>query len=174
MKNNEFRLSINVKTIILILLLLNVGYAYKKIKQYHQIKEVGYIREGTVHEQIRKRMMRSFGSVEEMDRLVADFARQKEDAEKLATTIREQDKQLSRVYRELKDTKSKHEKEKVYLHNKIRNFADGFSKRKDQYTQTSKINVALNDAKSKFEKEKFSLQKKIQNLEELLSKSKNQ
>ena len=78
MENNEFRLSINAKTIILILLLLNIGYAYKKIRQYNHIKEVGYIRERTVQEQIRKRIMKSFGSVEEMDRLIDDFAKQKE------------------------------------------------------------------------------------------------
>ena len=174
MESNKYRLSINAKTIIIILLLLNVGYAYKKVKQYHHIKETGYIRERTVQEQIRKRVMKSFGSVEEMDRLVDDFAEQKEGTEKLATTIREQDKQLSRVYRELKNTKSKNEKEKAYLHNKIRNFADGFSKRKDQHTQTSKANVELKDAKLKFEKEKFHLQKKIQDLEDLLSKLKNQ
>ena len=68
MENNKFRLSINVKTIILVLLLLNIGYAYKKIKQYDSIKETGYIRERTVQDNIRKRIMKSFGSVEEMDR----------------------------------------------------------------------------------------------------------
>ena len=174
MENNEFRLSINAKTIILILLLLNIGYAYKKIKQYNHIKEVGYIRDRTVQEQIRKRMMKSFGSVEEMDRLIADFAKQKESAEKLTATLKEQENQMSKVYRELEDAKLKNREEKDYLHNKIRNFADGFSKRKDQYTQMSKANEELKDAKLKFEKEKFRLQKKIRDLEDLLSKHKNQ
>ena len=173
MENNEFRLSINAKTIILILLLLNVGYAYKKIKQYNIIKEVGYIRERTVEEQIRKRMMRSFGSVEEMELLIADFAKQKEYSEKLATTIREQDKQISRAYKELKDAKSKNKEEKSYLHNKIRGMADGFSKRKDQYGQMSKLNAELNDAKSKYKTEEARLQKKIRDLEDLISKLKN-
>jgi chromosome segregation ATPase len=168
MKNSEFRLSINAKTIILVLLLLNVGYAYKKIKQYNNIKEVGYIRERTVQEQIRKRMMRSFGSVEEMDRLVDDFAKQKEDAEALAATIREQDKQISKAYKELKDTKSKHEKEKAYLHKKIRDMAHGFSKRKDKYGKMRKKNTELKDAKPKHETENLRLQKKLKNLEELL------
>jgi chromosome segregation ATPase len=168
MENNEFRLSINAKTIILILLLLNVGYAYKKIKQYNNIKEVGYIRERTVQEQIRKRVMRSFGSVEEMDRLVDDFAKQKEDAEALASTIREQDKQISKASRELKNTKSKHEKEKAYLHKKIRDMAHGFSKRKDKYGKMSRKNTELKDAKSKHETENLRLQKKLRNLEELL------
>ncbi len=173
MGNNEFRLSINAKTIILILLLLNVGYAYKKIKQYHHIKEVGYIRERTVQEQVRKRIMKSFGSVEEMNLLIDDFAKQKEDAEKLASTIREQDKQISKAYRELKNTKLINEKEKAYLHKKIRGMADGFSKRKDQYGQMSKLNAELNDAKSKYKTEEARLRRKIRDLENLISKLKN-
>ena len=174
MGNNEFRLSIKAKTIILILLLLNVGYAYKKIKQYNNIKEVGFIRERTVQEQIRKRIMRSFGSVEELDRLVTDFAKQKEDAEALAATIREQDKQLSKAYRDLEIARSKNRDEKDYLHKKIRGMADGFSKRKDQYGQMSKLKEVMKDAKSKFEMEKARLEKKIHDLEELLSESEDQ
>ncbi|MBC8550041.1 MAG: hypothetical protein H8D23_10350 [Candidatus Brocadiales bacterium] len=174
MGNNEFSLSINAKTIILILLLLNIGYAYKKIKQYDNIKEVSYIRERTVEEQIRKRVMKSFGSVEEMERLVADFAKQKEDAEKLAAVIREQDKQIHKAYKELEDTKSKNEKEKAYLHNKIRGMATGFSKRKERHEQTSKANAELKDSKSKHETENIRLQKQLRNLEELLPERKNQ
>ena len=174
MGNNEFSLSINAKTIILILLLLNIGYAYKKIKQYDNIKEVSYIRERTVEEQIRKRVMKSFGSVEEMERLVADFAKQKEDAEKLAAVIREQDKQIHKAYKELEDTKSKNEKEKAYLHNKIRGMAVGFSRRKEKHEQTSKANVELKDSKSKHETENMRLQKKLRNMEELLPERKNQ
>jgi len=173
MESDEFRLSVNAKTIILILLLLNVGYAYKKINQYNHIKEVGYIRDRTVQGQIRKRMMKSFGSVDEMERLITDFAKQKEDAEKLTATLKEQEKQMSKVYMELEDTKSKHAKERAYLHNKIRNFADGFSKRKDQHDQMSKANEELKDAKSKFETEKACLQEKIRELEDLLGKRNN-
>ncbi len=168
MENNEFRLSIKVKTIILILLFLNVGYAYKKIKQYNQIKETGYIRERTVQDQIRKRIMKSFGLVEEMDRLVADFAKQKEDAEKSASTIREQDKQISKANNDLKVAKSKSKEEKDYLHKKIRDMADGFSKRKDQYGQMSKLKDVVKEAKSKFETEKARLEKRIQDLENML------
>ncbi|MBT6048495.1 MAG: hypothetical protein HOG49_16965 [Candidatus Scalindua sp.] len=173
MGNNQFRLSINAKTIIFILLLLNIGYAYKKIKQYDNIKETGYIRERTVQEQIRKRIMKSFGSVDEMDRLVADFAKQSEDAEEFALTIREQDKQLSKAYRDLEIAKSKNRDEKDYLHKKIRGMADGFSKRKDQYGQMSKLKEVMKDAKSKFEAEKARLEKKINNMEELLQKHKD-
>ena len=174
MEKNEFRLSINTKTIIFILLLLNVGYAYKKIKQYNNIKEVGYIRERTVQEQIRKRIMKSFGSMEEMDQLVDDFAKQKKDAEEFASVIREQDRQLSKAYKDLKDVKSKHKDEKDYLHKKIRGMADGFSKRKDQYGQVSKLKAVMKDAMSKNEMEKARLEKKIRDLEKLLSKREKQ
>ncbi len=174
MGNNTFRLSINAKTIILILLLLNVGYAYKKIKQYNNIKEIGYIRERTVQEEIRKRIMKSFGSVEETDRLVADFAKLKEDAEKMATALKKQDKQLSKAYKELENAKTKNKEKKAYLHKKIRGMADGFSKRKDQYVQMNKLNEELKDTKSKFEMEKAHLQKRIRDLEALIAERKNQ
>jgi chromosome segregation ATPase len=174
MENNKFRLSINVKTIILVLLLLNIGYAYKKIKQYDSIKETGYTRERTVQDKIRKRIMKSFGSVEEMDRLIVDFAKQKEDAEKSASIIREQDEQLKRVYKDLESARSKNRDEKDYLHKKIRGMADGFSKRKDQYGQMSKLKEVMKDAKSKFETEKARLEKNIRDLEELLPERKDQ
>ncbi len=174
MGNNEFRLSINAKTIIFILLLLNIGYAYKKIKQYNNIKETGYIRERTVQEEIRKRIMKSFGSVEEMDSLVADFAKQKKNAEVFALTIREQDKQLSKVLRDLEIATSKNRDDKDYLHKKIRGMADGFSKRKDQYGQMGKLKEVMKDAKLKFEAEKARLEKKIRDLEELLPERKDQ
>lgn len=174
MENNEFRLSINIKTIIVILLLLNVGYAYKKISQYKHIKETGYIRERTVEDHIRKRIMKSFGSVEEMDRLVDDFAKQKEEAEELASTIMEQDKQIIKVNKELEDAKLKNKEERDYLRKKIRSMADGFSKRKDQYGHMSKIKEVLKDAKSKYETENARLKKKIRDLEDLLTEHKNQ
>jgi len=171
MENNKFRLSINAKTIILVLLLLNVGYAYKKIRQYDGIKETGYIRERTVQDKIRKRIMKSFGSVEEMDRLVVDFAKQKEDAKIFSATIRDQDEQLSNAYRDLEIARSKNRDQKDYLHKKIRGMADGFSRRKDQYGKMGQLKEVMKDAQSKFETEKARLEKKINDLEELLSKS---
>ena len=174
MENNEFRLSINAKVIIFILLLLNVGYGYKKIKQYNNIKEIGFIRERTVQEQIRKRIMKSFGSVEEMDRLVADFAKQKEDAVTSASIIREQDKKISKAHKDLEVAKSKNRDEKDYLHKKIRGMAYGFSKRKEQYGQMRKLKEVMKEAKSKFETEKARLEKRISALEELLAERENQ
>ncbi len=174
MENNKFRLSVNAKTIILILLFLNVGYAYKKIKQYNHLKESGYTRERTVQEQFRRRIMKSFGSVEEVDRLVDDMANQKEYIGKLKTALKVREKQLSKVSKELENANTIIKEERAYLHNKIRGMADGFSKRKDQYGQMSKIKEVLKDAKSKYESENARLQKKIHDLEELLSESKNQ
>ncbi len=98
----------------------------------NNIKETGYISERTIQEQIRKRMMKSFGSVEELDRLVAEFAKQKEDAEAMAATIREQEEQISKVYKELKDTKLKHETENLRLHKKLRDLEELLSERKTQ------------------------------------------
>ncbi len=174
MGNNSFGLSVNAKTIIIILLFLNAGYAYKKIKQYSYNKETGYSREKSVQEQIRNRIMKSFGSVDEVDLLVADFAKLKEDAEKQAKALKEQDKQLSKLYKKLEKDKTKNKEEKAYLHKKIRGMADGFSKRKDQYGHMGKIKEVLKDAKSKYELENARLKKKIHDLEELLSKSKDQ
>ena len=171
MENNQFRLSINAKNIIFILLLLNVGYTYKKIKQYDGIKETGYIRERTVQDKIRKRIMKSFGSVEEIDRLVVDLAKQKEDAKIFSATIRDQDEQLSKAYRDLEIARSKNRDQKDYLHKKIRGMADGFSRRKDQYGKMGQLKEVMKDAQSKFETEKARLEKKINDLEELLSKS---
>ena len=174
MKNDEFRLSINTKTIILILLLLNVGYAYKKINQYIQIKEAGYIREIPFQEQIRKRMMTSFGSVEEMERLIAEITKQKDDADKLVKTLKAQDKQINKAYKDQEDIKTKHEEEKSYLQKKIRDLANVLSELKVQYEQLGKANAELKDAKSKLELEKTHLQKKLRNLEDLIPERKNQ
>lgn len=45
-------LSVNAKTLILILLFVNVGFASKMINKYYAMKEAGYIREKTFHEQL--------------------------------------------------------------------------------------------------------------------------
>ena len=104
----------------------------KKFKQHNNIKEIGYISERTVQEQIRKRMMKSFGSVEELDRLVAEFAKQKKDAEAMAATIREQEKQINKAFKELKDTKLKHETENLHLKKKLRDLEELLLERKAQ------------------------------------------
>ena len=90
-------LSVNAKTLILILLFVNVGFATKMINKYYAMKESGYIREKTFHEQLQQRVMKSFGSMEEMNKMIADITRQKEEAEKVAGSVREQDEQLKLV-----------------------------------------------------------------------------
>ncbi|MCP4266659.1 MAG: hypothetical protein GY777_14000 [Candidatus Brocadiaceae bacterium] len=107
--------------------------AYSKVGvDNDNIKEVGSISERTVQEEIRKRMMKSFGSVEELDRLVVEFVKQKEDAEAMAVTIREQEKQINKAYKELKDTKLKHGTEIIRLQKKLRDLEEQLLERKTQ------------------------------------------
>ncbi len=174
MENDKLRLSINAKTIILILLLLNFGYAYKKISQYSNIKKTGYIREKRIQDQIKLRIMKSFGSVEEMDSLIADFSKQKEDAAILQKTLKAQDNQISKLYMELNDIKTNHEEEKTFLRQKILDIANMLSKCKNSYEQLNDANAELKNAKSKIEIGNPHLQKKLMNLEELVPDFQNQ
>src|SRR3990167_6712302 len=96
-------LSVNAKTLILILLFVNVGYA---------TKESGYIREKTFHEQLQQRVMKSFGSMEEMNQMIADITQQKEEAEKVAGSVREQDEQV-RFVNKKPDYKGRYGNEKT-------------------------------------------------------------
>src|SRR3989338_226374 len=73
-------LSVNAKTLILVLLFVNVGFASKMINKYYAMKESGYIREKTFKDQLQQRVMKSFGSMEELNKMVADITRQKEKA----------------------------------------------------------------------------------------------
>ncbi len=51
---NSKGLSVNAKTIILILLFLNVGFTMKMVKRYQTTKDAGYMREQTFKEQMEK------------------------------------------------------------------------------------------------------------------------
>ena len=123
-------LSVNAKTLILILLFVNVGFATKMINKYYAMKESGYIREKTFHEQLQQRVMKSFGSMEEMNKMIADITRQKEEAEKVAGSVREQDEQLKLVNKKLEDAKAKLEEEKARLQKEIWESEDSLSKAK--------------------------------------------
>jgi len=123
-------LSVNAKTLILILLFVNVGFATKMINKYYAMKESGYIREKTFHEQLQQRVMKSFGSMEEMSKMIADITRQKEEAEKVAGSVREQDEQLKLVNRKLEDAKAKLDEEKARLQKVIWELEDSLSKAK--------------------------------------------
>src|SRR5574342_373014 len=96
-------LSVNAKTLIMILLFVNVGFAFKMINKYYAMKEAGYIREKTFQGQLEKRVMKAFGSMEELNKMVSDITRQKEDAEKIADSFKIQDEQLKIANKKLED-----------------------------------------------------------------------
>jgi len=125
-------LSVNAKTLIAILLFVNVGFATKMISKYYRMKEAGYIREKTFKEQFEKRVMKSFGSMEELNKMVGDITRQKEDAEKVAASVKEQDEQLKLVNKKLEDAKAKVEEEKARLQKQIWELEDTLSHAKKQ------------------------------------------
>ncbi len=138
MGKNMFILTQN-RIIVLLIVFTLLPFVVLKIIAYSKvgvdndnIKEVGSISESTVQEEIRKRMMKSFGSVEELDRLVAEFVKQDEDAEAMAVTIREQEMQINKAYKELKDTKLKHETEILRLKIKLRDLEELLLERKTQ------------------------------------------
>ena len=137
-------LSVNVKTFILVLVFVNVGFASKMIHKYYAMKEAGYIREQTFQEQLEQRVMKSFGSMEEMNQMVADITRQKEEAEKLADSFKEQGEQLRFTNVKIEDSKSKLEEEKARLQKQIWELEDALSQgKKETLIQelTSKIEV---------------------------------
>ncbi|HHT9158571.1 MAG: hypothetical protein A2099_03700 [Planctomycetes bacterium GWF2_39_10] len=120
-------LSVNAKTLILVLLFVNVGFASKMINKYYAMKESGYIREKTFKDQLQQRVMKSFGSMEELNKMVADITRQKEEAEKAAASFKDQDEQLRFVNKKLEDTKVKLEEEKARLQKEIWELEDSLT-----------------------------------------------
>lgn len=108
-------LSVNATTIVLILLFLNVGYTIKMIKKYNTMKDAGYVREKTFEEFMEKRIMKAFGSAEEMKRIVEDTTRQKEEAEEIAASLRKQDMEIRRINKALEHAKTQLEVEKSQL-----------------------------------------------------------
>lgn len=120
-------LSVNAKTLILVLLFVNVGFASKMINKYYAMKESGYVREKTFKEELQQRVMKSFGSMEELKKMVADITRQKEEAEKTSDSVKEQDEQLKFVNKKLEDTKVKLEEEKASLQKEIWELEDSLT-----------------------------------------------
>ena len=120
-------LSVNAKTLILVLLFVNVGFASKMINKYYAMKESGYIREKTFKDQLQQRVMKSFGSMEELNKMVADITRQKEEAEKAAASFKDQDEQVRFVNKKLEDTKVKLEEEKARLQKEIWELEDSLT-----------------------------------------------
>lgn len=120
-------LSVNAKTLILVLLFVNVGFASKMINKYYAMKESGYVREKTFKDELQQRVMKSFGSMEELKKMVADITRQKEEAEKTADSVKDQDEQLKFVNKKLEDTKVKLEEEKARLQKEIWELEDSLT-----------------------------------------------
>jgi PAS domain S-box-containing protein len=108
-------LSVNAKTIILLLLFLNVGLTIKMIKKYQTTKDAGYVREQTFKQQMEKRVQKAFGSAEEMYKIVEDTARQKAEVDAFAASVRKHDKEIRRINKELERAKAQLEYEKAQL-----------------------------------------------------------
>ena len=107
--------SVNAITLIIILLFVNIGFAVKMFNTYYKMKETGYVRERSLYEQLEQRVMKSFGNREELNKLINDFIRYKEAAEKFATSFKKQGEQLKIVSKKLEDSKAKSEEEKARL-----------------------------------------------------------
>ncbi|MCF6156905.1 MAG: hypothetical protein E3K36_17085 [Candidatus Brocadia sp.] len=120
-------LSVNAKTLIVILMFVNVGFAVKMLNKYYRMKEAGYVREKTFREQLENRVMKAFGSMEELNKMIDDITRQKEEAEKIAASFKEQDEQLRLANKKLEDIKAKLEEEKALLQKEIWGLEDSLS-----------------------------------------------
>jgi chromosome segregation ATPase len=97
------------------------------LNKYYKMKEAGYVREKTFLEQLGQRVMKAFGSMEELNKMVNDITRQKEEAEKVAVSFKEQGEQLIHANKILEDTKTKLEEEKARLQREIWGLEDSLS-----------------------------------------------
>ncbi|MDO8140278.1 MAG: hypothetical protein Q6358_02160 [Candidatus Brocadiales bacterium] len=155
-------LSVNAKTLILILLFVNVGFASKMINKYYSMKESGYIREKTFREQLEQRVMKSFGSMEEMNKMIADITRQKEEAEKVAGSVREQDEQLKLANKNLEDAKAKLAEEKARLQKEIWELEDTLSNAKKALSDKDYTIKELMNNLETAQKENAALKKQLE------------
>ncbi|GAX61323.1 hypothetical protein SCALIN_C22_0032 [Candidatus Scalindua japonica] len=112
---NSKGLSVNAKTIILLILFLDVGFTVKMIHKYNDMKDAGFVREKTFAENMEKRIMKAFGSPEEGFKLVEEAVGQKLEAEKVADSLRGQDIKIRHINQELERAKEQLEMEKVQL-----------------------------------------------------------
>ena len=116
---NSKGLSVNAKTVILILLFLNVGFTMKMIKKYQATKDAGYTREQTFKDQMEKRVQMAFGSDEELKRIIEDATRQKEKAEKIAEALKEQDAKTKYLNMKLTEARAKLLSEREQLQEEV-------------------------------------------------------
>jgi len=101
---NSKGLSVNAKTIILLILFLDVGFTVKMIHKYNDMKDAGFVREKTFAENMEKRVMKAFGSAEEAKKLVEDAVQQKEEAEEIAASLRTENAGLKSKNRQLEES----------------------------------------------------------------------
>jgi PAS domain S-box-containing protein len=79
------------------------------------MKDAGYVREKTFEENMEKRVMRAFGSVDEVKKIVEDATRQRAEAEEVTISLKEQDTKIRRINKELERAKAQLEYEKAQL-----------------------------------------------------------
>ncbi len=154
-------LSVNVKTFVLVLLFVNVGFASKMIHKYYDMKDAGYIREHTFQEQLEQRVMKSFGSIEEMNKMVADITRQKAEAEKLAESFKEQGEQLKFTNVKIEDSKAKLAEEKAMLQKQIWELEDSLSQGKNALNSKETLTLELMSKIEVLEKENAELKERL-------------
>ncbi len=117
---NSKGLSVNAKTIILLILFLDVGFTIKMINQYNEMKDAGFVREKTFAENMEKRLMRAFGSAEDARKLVEDAVRQKQEAENIAMNLRSEEAGIKSKNRQLTEANVKLKSVVLQLQDKIK------------------------------------------------------
>lgn len=155
-------LSVNAKTLIMILLFVNVGFAFKMINKYYAMKEAGYIREQTFRDQLETRVMKAFGSMEELNKMVNDITRQKEEAESTAASFQLQDEQLKVANKKLEEAKTNLEEEKARLQKEIWELEDSLSLAKKTLSNKDLTIQELMNNLDILEKEKTTLRKQLE------------
>mgnify|MGYP003433921290 CR=1 FL=1 len=155
-------LSVNAKTLIMILLFVNVGFAFKMINKYYAMKEAGYIREKTFRDQLEKRVMKAFGSMDELNKMVNDITRQKEDAEKAAASFQLHDEQLKFANKKLEEAKVNLEEEKARLQKEIWELEDSLSLAKKTLSNKDLTIQELMNNLDILGKEKSALKKELE------------
>ena len=155
-------ISVNAKTLILILIFVNVGFAVKMLNKYYKMKEAGYVREKTFHEQLEQRVMKAFGSMEELNKMINDITLQKEEAEKIAVSLKGQDEQLRLVNKKLEEAKAKLEEEKARLQKEIWETEDSLSLAKKTLSTKDAIIQEVTGKLETVEKENATLKKQIE------------
>ncbi|BBO18715.1 conserved hypothetical protein [Candidatus Brocadia pituitae] len=155
-------LSVNAKTLILILLFVNVGFAFKMIHKYYAMKEAGYIREKTFRDQLETRVMKAFGSMEDLNKMVDDITRRKEEAEKTAASFQEQGEQIKLANKNLEDAKAQLEEEKARLQREIWELEDSLSLAKKTLSNKDLTIQELMNNLEILGKEKSALKKQLE------------